>query len=174
MFHERYWKDVSKDAKEFIRRLLQPDPTHRVTAEEALKHVWLSGQTATDHNLLPEIRAYMAKARLRRGIEMVKLANRIEALKIQEDDEAIVPGAADIPANSGEAVGQALAAKSGVSQKGLETNVAPKKSLSKIARGAIFREVVFAKVREIKEQEERAKMEKSATEKAKRKSKSEP
>ncbi|EHL03610.1 putative Calcium/calmodulin-dependent protein kinase [Glarea lozoyensis 74030] len=29
----------------------------------------------------------MAKARLRRGIEIVKLANRIEALKMQEDEE---------------------------------------------------------------------------------------
>lgn len=28
----------------------------------------------------------MAKAKLRRGIEMVKLANRIESLKVQEDD----------------------------------------------------------------------------------------
>ena len=48
--------------------------------------------------MLPEIRAYMAKARLRRGIEMVKLANRIEALKMQEDEEEDVPQAGDVPA----------------------------------------------------------------------------
>ena len=175
IFHERYWKDVSKEAKNFIVNLLQPDPTRRATADQALHHVWLSGSTATDHNLLPEIRAYMAKARLRRGIELVKLANRIESLKMQEDEEEDVPGEADVPANSGEAAGKALAGRAGPMQKGLATSESPKKkSLSKIARGAIFREVVLAKVREVKEKEERAKVEKSATEKAKRLSKSEP
>lgn len=170
VFHERYWKDVSKDAKSFITNLLQPDPKKRATAEDALQHVWLSGKTATDHNLLPEIRAYMAKARLKRGIELVRLANRIEALKMQEDAEEDVPGEADVPANSGEAAGQALAGRRGLTQKGLPTDESPKKSLSKIARGAIFREVVLAKVREMKEHEERARVEKSATEKAKRSS----
>lgn len=29
IFHERYWKDTSKDAKEFITQLLQPDPAKR-------------------------------------------------------------------------------------------------------------------------------------------------
>jgi hypothetical protein len=34
------------------------------------------------------IKAYMAKARLRRGIRVVMLANRIEKLKMEEDDDA--------------------------------------------------------------------------------------
>ena len=157
IFHERYWKDVSKDAKNFITSLLQPDPAKRATSEQALKHVWLSGDTATDHNLLPEIRRYMAKARLKRGIELVKLANRIEALKMQEDEAEDVPGEADVPANSNEAAGQALAGST--DQKGLKTSEAPQKNrLSKIARGAIFREVVLAKVREMKEKEESEKI----------------
>jgi calcium/calmodulin-dependent protein kinase I len=33
IFHERYWKDTSKDAKEFITLLLQPDPNKRPTSE---------------------------------------------------------------------------------------------------------------------------------------------
>jgi calcium/calmodulin-dependent protein kinase I len=33
VFHERYWKDVSDDAKNFIGHLLQPDPEDRVTSE---------------------------------------------------------------------------------------------------------------------------------------------
>ncbi|KAK5009557.1 hypothetical protein LTR28_000462, partial [Elasticomyces elasticus] len=32
VFHERYWKDVSKEAKDFIMSLLQPDPAKRATA----------------------------------------------------------------------------------------------------------------------------------------------
>jgi calcium/calmodulin-dependent protein kinase I len=127
--------------------------------------------------LLPEIKAYMAKARLRRGIEIVKLANRIEALKMQEDEEDDVPGEADVPADAKAAAGDALSGQdAGV---GLGTSTAAgsglggKKSLSKIAKGAIFREVVLAKVRELKEQEKVLQVEKIATENAKRKSFSE-
>lgn len=43
---------------------------------------------------------------------------------------------------------------------------AKKKSLASAARGAIFREVVLAKVREQKESEEREKVEREAREKA--------
>ncbi|KAI9812413.1 MAG: hypothetical protein M1827_004644 [Pycnora praestabilis] len=168
VFHERYWKDVSKDAKNFITQLLQPDPNKRATSEEAFRHVWLSGKTATDHNLLPEIRAYMAKARLKRGIELVRLANRIENLRMREDDEEDAPpNQEDVPSNSGEAAGQALSAHS--THKGLTPtpgSTGEKKSLSKIARGAIFREVVLAKVREVKQNEELEQVEKNATERA--------
>jgi calcium/calmodulin-dependent protein kinase I len=111
--------------------------------------------------LLPEIRRYVARARLRRGVELVKLANRIEALKIQEDTDEVV-GQQDVPSDAAEAAGEALAAKK--YDKGLGPAVEPiissssgKKSLSKIARGAIFREVVLAKVRELKEDEAKKK-----------------
>lgn len=155
IFHERYWKDVSKDAKEFIMTLLQPDPHKRATSGQALQHPWLKGESASDHDLLPEIRKLIAKARLKRGIELVRLANRIEALKLQEDEEEI-PGEADIPANAGKAAGLAVVnQKRGISPgRGLATSEAPeKRSLSKAAKGAIFREVVLAKVREMKDKE---------------------
>jgi calcium/calmodulin-dependent protein kinase I len=126
--------------------------------------------------LLPEIRAYVAKARLKRGIELVKLANRIEALKMQEDDEEDVPGEADVPANAREAAGEAIAAHS--NDKALTTTEgAPSASgsskgpgrLSRIAKGAIFREVVLAKVREMKEQEAQKEFEKKVSEEAAKK-----
>jgi calcium/calmodulin-dependent protein kinase I len=33
VFHERYWKDVSQDAKDFIKILLQPDQHRRATSK---------------------------------------------------------------------------------------------------------------------------------------------
>jgi calcium/calmodulin-dependent protein kinase I len=77
--------------------------------QQSLKNAWIAGKGATDHNLLPEIKAYMTKARLKRGIELVKLANRIEALKMQEDEEEEVPQSGDMPAGAQEAAGEALA-----------------------------------------------------------------
>jgi len=104
----------------------------------------------------------MTKARLKRGIELVKLANRIEALKMQEDEEEDVPQAGDVPAGAKQAAGDALAHQE---EKPLEAGlkvpdkgVTHKRSLSKIAKGAIFREVVLAKVREMKADEEAQKI----------------
>jgi calcium/calmodulin-dependent protein kinase I len=160
IFHERYWKDVSQDAKDFILTLLQPDPHKRVTSEEALKHEWLTGESASDRDLLPEIRAYIARARLRRGIEIVKLANRIEALKMHEEDgeEEDIPSPMAMAADS--------AAAEPIENADATTPTTKKRSLSKVARGAIFREVVLAKVREAKDNEEREKVEREAREKA--------
>ncbi|KAG7131074.1 Calcium/calmodulin-dependent protein kinase cmkA like [Verticillium longisporum] len=129
----------------------QPEPEKRWTSEEALSHAWLSGDSATDHNLLPEIKAYMAKARLRRGIEMVKLANRIESLKLQEDD----PDDTDFRDED-------FAKHTTLSQD--------KKALSKAVKGAIFREVVFAKVREMKQQQETLTVKEEAEKEHKRRS----
>lgn len=168
VFHGRYWKDVSAEAKEFILNLLQPDPSKRLTSEEALQDVWLTGKTATDFNLLPEFRAYMAKARLKRGIEVIKLANRIESLRLQQNPED--SDETDIPSNSGEMAGQALNDKHPPEgHASLKTNPeTEKKSLSKLAQGAIFREVVLAKVREEKEKAERERVEKEVEEHVKR------
>jgi calcium/calmodulin-dependent protein kinase I len=130
------------------------------TTQEALKHPWLRGDTATDHNLLPEIRQYMAKARLRRGIEIVKLANRIEALKMQEDEYDESSEEQDVPADAKKAADQALGEGS-----------APKKSLSQITKGAIFREIVLAKVREMKDAETAAKVEQEAKEREEKRNK---
>ena len=116
--------------------------------------------------MLPEIRAYCTRARLRRGIEKIKLANRIEALKRQEDREEDAPGEADVPASALEATGEALAHKDfsgGVNTTEDKTAAHTKPKLSRLARGAIFKEIVLAKVREEKE----AKLQQEMEEKAK-------
>ncbi|KAF8424639.1 kinase-like domain-containing protein [Tirmania nivea] len=154
VFHDRYWKEVSKDAKLFIGLLLQPDPDNRPTSAAALKHSWLKGDTATDHDILPEIKSYIAKARLRRGVEMVKLKNRIEALKMQEDDDT-----SDLPSHSA-----TTTAKTTISSG----NAKQPPRLSRAARSAIFREVVLAKVREMKEQEAQQKVERDISAAARR------
>ncbi|KAI0974231.1 Pkinase-domain-containing protein [Xylaria arbuscula] len=161
VFHERYWRDVSDDAKDFILHLLRPDAEDRWTSSQALKHPWLSGENATEHNLLPEIKAYMAKARLRRGIELVKLSNRIEALKIQEDD----PENPDFPGNAPDAAREALGVKPQA-----QTSTGGQGRLSRAVKGAIFREVVLAKVREMKEKEQTEKVKEEAEKEARRKS----
>lgn len=191
VFHPRYWNEVSEDAKDFIKSLLNTDPTKRPTSEvrvlsssvvhaltyqqQALKHVWLTGATASDHDLLPELRAYARRQQMKRAVEVIKLANRIEKLKMQEDAEENVPGEADVPASALEAAGKQLAAHKPQKGHGLEVpgerpETTRPRSLSRIARGAIFREVVLAKVREMKEQERRETFEKEIRDQASKRS----
>lgn len=110
----------------------------------------------------------MAKARLRRGIERVKLANRIEALKMQEDD----PENTDMPGDEDAATGHPQRPSPGTSEDPHRSQSASgeKRSLSNAVKGAIFREVVLAKVREMKQQEQALKVTEDAEKEAKRKS----
>lgn len=39
VFHERYWRDVSDDAKDFIMRLLQPNPEDRWSSKVCRAHL---------------------------------------------------------------------------------------------------------------------------------------
>lgn len=105
---------------------------------------------------------------------MVKLANRIEALKMQEDD----PENSDMPKDATSAANQTRHFQSGKNaneegssggggssgeKKEGEQAAGEKRTLSKAIKGAIFREVVMAKVREMKEQEETLKVTGEAT-----------
>jgi calcium/calmodulin-dependent protein kinase I len=115
----------------------------------------------------------MARAKLRRGIELVKLANRIEALKAQEED----PENSDMPSDATLAADQSRgflggpAASAGPSASS-EPPPKEKRSLSKTIKGAIFREVVLAKVREMKHNQETLKVQEEAEKEAKLKSSS--
>lgn len=117
----------------------------------------------------------MAKARLRRGIERVKLANRIEALKMQEED----PENTDMPTDAQAAANQSHRTFYGTSDKPHDSGAssatgtaAPgeKRTLSRAVKGAIFREVVLAKVREMKQQEQALKVAEDAENEARRRS----
>eukprot|EP00730_Choanoeca_flexa_P015092 TRINITY_DN6842_c0_g1_i2.p1 TRINITY_DN6842_c0_g1~~TRINITY_DN6842_c0_g1_i2.p1 ORF type:complete len:358 (+),score=111.52 TRINITY_DN6842_c0_g1_i2:224-1297(+) len=43
-FDERYWKDVTSDAKDLIRNMLQVDPVKRYDTYQVLEHPWVSGK----------------------------------------------------------------------------------------------------------------------------------
>lgn len=119
----------------------------------------------------------MARAKLRRGVELVKLANRIEALKAQEEDPENTDFPEDATAAADESSrggilgmlrssGSAPAASSSSSSEPAQGEEREKKSL-KTVKGAIFREVVLAKVREMRQQEETRKVTEQAEKEAK-------
>ncbi|KAK9721784.1 Calmodulin-dependent protein kinase cmk2, variant 2 [Basidiobolus ranarum] len=77
-FDEKYWCNISEDAKDFIRHLLDPNPDTRLTADQALCHRWLAGQTAREVDLLSNVRENFDPRRtLRKAVEVIAIVNRM-------------------------------------------------------------------------------------------------
>ena len=108
--------------------------------QEALKHHWLTGASATDKDLVKELRSRQVKARLKIAVQRIQLAKRIELLKQQESSSN---GDLDMPQSPVDAANEAFAGKGS-------------SLLSRKLKGDIFRAVVLAKAREIKAQKEAA------------------
>ncbi|CAG8574338.1 13630_t:CDS:10 [Funneliformis caledonium] len=77
-FEVRFWRNVSEDAKDFILALLSLDPSKRLTAEEALKHKWITGNVAKDVDLLEDfMENFNARKTFRKAVDAVQAANRL-------------------------------------------------------------------------------------------------
>ena len=50
-FHEPYWDNISAEAKDLIKKLLVSDPKVRLSAEEILKHPWITKQDYSSKQL---------------------------------------------------------------------------------------------------------------------------
>lgn len=92
VFHTRYWKNISENAKELIESMLQLDPKARPTAKELTQKQWFKGHAANKTtDLLPTIReGFNARKKFQFAIEAIRLANRIKALGMSSessDDE---------------------------------------------------------------------------------------
>lgn len=86
VFHDKYWKDVSYDAKYFILRMLRVDQNKRLTADQLLQDKWITNNNSVD--LLPTIReGFNARSKFIQAIEVVRLKNRIKALRESVDGE---------------------------------------------------------------------------------------
>jgi calcium/calmodulin-dependent protein kinase I len=79
-----YWDGISDSAKDLVKRLLQPDPKKRLTAQQTLAHPWL--KEASDKELgkeqLFQLRRFQYIRRLRRGVRCILAVLRlIQALE---------------------------------------------------------------------------------------------
>ncbi|EFY89241.1 Calcium/calmodulin-dependent protein kinase type I [Metarhizium acridum] len=97
-----YWRGVSSNAKDFIRRCLTIDHTKRITAHEALQHAFVAAEEPTDgagENLLPTIKKnFNARRTLHAAIDTVRAINKLrEAQHLMDGARSKEPGRGAAP-----------------------------------------------------------------------------
>lgn len=96
-FHEEYWGEISKDAKDLIRNLLVVNPDNRLTSENALENKWIGADASVLSALnlgknLEELKKFNAKRKFRGAVSTVMAANKLQSLgfdfkKMNLDDD---------------------------------------------------------------------------------------
>jgi len=82
-FNEKYWKNVSVDAKDFIKSLIVVDPEKRLTAAGAVEHKWLKVEDEhisrnTLDSTLEELRHYQSVRKLRIAVHVGVAVNKMK------------------------------------------------------------------------------------------------
>jgi serine/threonine protein kinase len=77
-FHERYWKNVSTEAKDLIRQMMTVDPNKRISAKQALKSAWILADDrmlqSDLSDIQKELKSFKGKAKMRQVVQMVRLS----------------------------------------------------------------------------------------------------
>ncbi|KAG8129754.1 hypothetical protein E2320_016430 [Naja naja] len=85
-FDSPYWDDISVAAKKLVSRLMEVDQDQRITAQEALGHIWISGNIASEKNLkegvCAQIEKNFAKAKWRKAIRVTTFMQRLRATDV--------------------------------------------------------------------------------------------
>jgi len=91
------WDDISDDAKDLIRRMLQRDPEKRITAAQCLEHPWVASGTNRTVKLeatQARIRAFQARKKFKRGVNTLIAGQRFKTLFTQHNASVAVAVAA--------------------------------------------------------------------------------
>ncbi|XP_056293031.1 calcium/calmodulin-dependent protein kinase IGa [Pseudoliparis swirei] len=54
-FHSPFWDNISDSAKDFIRNMMEKNPTKRFLTEQALRHPWIAENTAKDVDIFQSV-----------------------------------------------------------------------------------------------------------------------
>jgi serine/threonine protein kinase len=78
------WDSVSTDGKDFLEKLLQFDPSDRLTAEQALEHPWFTttnDDVLQEHNLMRALKGIkeFQMGRLKKAVKKVMAMNLFKA-----------------------------------------------------------------------------------------------
>jgi len=79
-FPDPYWTNISKEAKDLVRRLLTVDPKTRFTPDQCLEHEWIgagkASKNALESNLTERLRLLQSRRHLRKAVNTILVLNR--------------------------------------------------------------------------------------------------
>ncbi|XP_054480687.1 calcium/calmodulin-dependent protein kinase type 1D [Anoplopoma fimbria] len=85
-FDAPYWDDISDSAKDFIGSLMEKDPAKRFTCDQALRHPWISGDTALCKNIHEsvsrQIKKNFAKSKWRQAFNATAVVRHMRRLQL--------------------------------------------------------------------------------------------
>lgn len=84
-FHQKYWSNVSLEAKDLINRLLTTNPVNRATVDQALGHPWVHAdpERLSSNDLsssLSELELFQSHRRFKASVNAVIAMNRMSKL----------------------------------------------------------------------------------------------
>ncbi|CAN1139839.1 Calcium and calcium/calmodulin-dependent serine/threonine-protein kinase [Linum perenne] len=74
-FDERSWKQITSSAKQLITDLLQVDPHRRPSAIDVLNHPWVTGDSAKEEQMDPEVVTRLQRFNARRKLRAAAIAS---------------------------------------------------------------------------------------------------
>ncbi|XP_031133165.1 calcium/calmodulin-dependent protein kinase type 1D-like [Sander lucioperca] len=85
-FHSPFWDDISESAKDFIRNMMEKNPTKRFLTEQALKHPWIAGNAAKDLDIYQSVCEQMernfAKSRWKQAFNAASVVHHMKKLQL--------------------------------------------------------------------------------------------
>uniref|UniRef100_A0A8D3DJ01 Calcium/calmodulin-dependent protein kinase 1Da n=1 Tax=Scophthalmus maximus TaxID=52904 RepID=A0A8D3DJ01_SCOMX len=139
-FDAPYWDDISDSAKDFIGNLMEKDPAKRFTCDHALRHPWISGDTALCKNIHEsvsrQIRKNFAKSKWRQAFNATAVVRHMRRLQLGSSMGSSMdasnppnrPSQAQKPAGSPIQAGQNHSAQSQNTAQSPSTNIAASKT----------------------------------------------
>lgn len=97
-FPDGYWDDVSESAKEVILKMLIVDPEKRMTADDALAHPWIKGETTTEKDLADTVTTNLKKYRrtkFQKAVDAVRAVQRLKGLAAPKAEQPSADADAD-------------------------------------------------------------------------------
>ncbi|XP_058488171.1 calcium/calmodulin-dependent protein kinase type 1D-like [Solea solea] len=89
-FHCPFWDDISESAKDFIRNMMEKNPSKRFTTEQALRHPWIAAKTAKDVDIYQSVCEQMersfAKSKWKQAFNAASVIHHMKKLQMSHSE----------------------------------------------------------------------------------------
>ncbi|XP_061906110.1 calcium/calmodulin-dependent protein kinase type 1D-like isoform X2 [Entelurus aequoreus] len=91
-FHSPFWDEISESAIDFIRNMMEKNPTKRFSTEQALQHPWIAEKTAKDkdiyHSVCEQMERNFAKSKWKQAFNASAAIQHMKKLQVSHTSSA--------------------------------------------------------------------------------------